>query len=390
MKLLIICGQLYPTESNNSTLLSKLLPVLQRENELRIVATCRSGTAPQDLPEKYHGIRVDWVKMKEDNPIRLRLLSAYSKLVDKNGHSDAIHTCFYRKRISQIYREWRFSALLSISEPYSAAISGSKYSKRSKTAVYIMDPPPSVRGEADTPYRTRGFRKILKRYDTIVSTPFFYEALSGSGFQAFRSEVLRVGFPIITEKTIREPNKPVSDRISLLFTGWMYSGIRSPKYFLDVLSRLDERFVVTFMGKECTNLRKHFDVQTKAELITLPQQPYEKALQAMADADILINIGNSVPVHMPSKTLEYINTGKPMVNFYKMDDCPTLYYTKRYPLCLNLSEQDPDIDAAAQRFIDFCNASKGKTVDRAYIEAEYADCTPEYIAQKILDALKES
>ena len=122
----------------------------------------------------------------------------------------------------------------------------------------------------------------------------------------------------------------------------------------------------------------------------MPQQPYEAALQAMADADILINIGNSVPVHMPSKTLEYINTGKPVVNLYKMQDCPTLYYTNRYPLCLNLSEQDPDLDAAADRFMRFCLENKGKTVDRAYIESEYADCTPEYIAGKILEALEKN
>ena len=60
----------------------------------------------------------------------------------------------------------------------------------------------------------------------------------------------------------------------------------------------------------------------------------------MAKSDVLINIGNSVPVHMPSKTLEYINTGKPIVNFYKFKDCPTLYYTNRYPICQNVFEGD--------------------------------------------------
>ena len=181
---------------------------------------------------------------------------------------------------------------------------------------------------------------------------------------------------------------PSDDRIHLLYSGWLYSNIRSPKYFLDILSRLDDRFVVTFMGRECEKLTERFDVHTKAELITVSQQPYEVALQAMANADIMINIGNSVPVHMPSKTLEYINTGKPFVNFYKMDDCPTLYYTKRYPLCLNMSEKDPDLDAAARRFIDFCVENKGKTVDRDYIEREYEDCTPQYIARAILNALE--
>ena len=109
----------------------------------------------------------------------------------------------------------------------------------------------------------------------------------------------------------------------------------------------------------------------------------------MAQADILINIGNSVPVHMPSKTLEYINTGKPFVNFHKLSDCPTLYYTKRYPLCLDLYEGDADIDTAAERFTEFCVENAGKTADREYIEREYAECTPRYIAGKILDALGE-
>ena len=180
-------------------------------------------------------------------------------------------------------------------------------------------------------------------------------------------KTVSAGYHRIAKDCVRK--KTCGNSIQLLFCGWLYSDIRSPKYFLDILSRLDERFVVTFMGRECEKLTERFDVQTKAELITLPQQPYETALQAMADADVMINIGNSVPVHMPSKTLEYINTGKPFVNFYKMDDCPTLYYTKRYPLCLNMSEKETDLDAAAQRFIGFCVSSKGKTVEigRAHV-----------------------
>ena len=137
------------------------------------------------------------------------------------------------------------------------------------------------------------------------------------------------------------------------------------------------------MGRECDKLQERFPIETRAKLITLPNQPYDVALQAMADADVLINIGNSVPVHMPSKTLEYINTGKPMVNFYKLSDCPTLYYTKSYPLALNLFEEENDLDAAAAQFVQFCEENIGKTVDRDFVEQEYANCTAKYIAEQI-------
>ena len=388
MKTVILCGQLCPTKSNNTTLLSKLLPYLRVENELCLVASCRPGTKPADLPEEYEGIPVEWLCLDREGPLRAKLTSAYAKIMDPHGYSDVILVRQYRRLLSEIYRRWSFSALLSISEPFPAAAAGAAFAGKVNTAVYFMDPPPSVRGEADTPYRSRSFRKILRRYHTVFSTPFFRRALTQNGFDAFDDKTVSVGFPIITEETLRKRRETPAETIGLLFTGWMCSGIRSPKYFLDIVSRLDERFTVTFMGKECTLLQKRFPTQTRARLVTLPQQPYETALQAMADADILINIGNSVPVHMPSKTLEYINTGKPFVNFYKMDDCPTLYYTNRYPLCLNMPEKDPDLDAAAQRFIDFCLENKGKTVDRDYIEREYEDCTPEHIANQILQALQ--
>ena len=388
MKLLILCGQLYPSESNNSKLLSKLLPYLHSGNELRLVASFKADKKHGDPPTTYCGIPVIWVSPGTERSLRGLLDKAYGKLADKNGFSDAILMRLYRRIVMEIRRSWDFSALLSVSEPFPAVAAGALRLKGVKTAAYFMDPPPAVRGIEDTPFRTRAFQRILRQYDVIASTPFFRDALTVNGFSEFTDKMLCLGFPMVTEESCRTPGQHSSERISLLFTGWMCSDIRSPKYFLDIVSRLDERFVVTFMGRECTQLRKRFSVDTKAELITLPQQPYETALQAMADADIMINIGNSVPVHMPSKTLEYINTGKPFINFYKMDDCPTLYYTKRYPLCLNLSEKDPDLDAAAARFTEFCVQNKGKTVDRAFIEQEYADCTPKYIAEQILHALE--
>ena len=320
----------------------------------------------------------------QNNWLRGLCESATAKLIDRNGYSDYLGAKRLKAAADDSRKSYPVDAIVSTMEPFPAADAAARI-LCNKRILYLMDPPACISSGQSTPYRNRRLHRILAAHDVILTTPFVKTALTENGFAQFEKKIIPVGFPLI-ERHDKNANTP-DGRIHLLFCGWLYSDIRSPKYFLDILSRLDERFVVTFMGRECEKLTERFDIHTKAELITLPQQPYETALQAMADADILINIGNSVPVHMPSKTLEYINTGKPFVNFYKLDDCPTLYYTKRYPLCLNLSEKDPDVDTAAKRFIDFCVENKGRTVDRAYIKTEYKDCTPEYIAQKILDAL---
>ena len=309
-----------------------------------------------------------------------------SKLFDPHGNSDVLNVLYIKEALKSIKSEFDYDAILSTSEPYPAAVAAAG-DRCGVKILYLMDPPELARNEKSTLFRNQSINRVLDGQTAIITTPFIRGELLSSGMNELAQKTVLTGFPMIEEHSRRQTTDQ-NDTIKLLFSGWMCSQLRSPKYFLDVVSRLDERFEVTFMGRECELLQERFPTETRASIITLPNQPYEVALQAMADADIMINIGNSVPVHMPSKTLEYINTGKPFVNFYKMDDCPTLYYTKRYPLCLNMSERDGDIDAAARRFIDFCVKNKGKTVDRGYIETEYADCTPKYIAQKILDVLE--
>ena len=88
---------------------------------------------------------------------------------------------------------------------------------------------------------------------------------------------------------------------------------------------------------------------------------------------------------MPSKTLEYINTGKPMVNFYKFADCPTLYYTKRYPLALNLPEEDlkADLPEKAAEVRIFIKTNQANRVPAEDIQKAFEANTFESFAASI-------
>lgn len=378
-------GALLPQPGNNANLISKLIPFLSAEHELHLLAPEFGITEP---PEAFFGVPVHWATDSQKDFKRSFVYPAVAKFVDKGGYSDALHEMILLRELKDVRKSFDFDAVVSTSEPFPSSLVSSEIENANKV-LYIMDPPDCVRRGKGTPFRNRNLGKILAKQDAILTTPFIRKALSDNGYGEYDGKIVPVGFPMIEEHKHGDTHIISTDsgKINLLFCGWMYSDIRSPKYFLDIVSRLDERFCVYFMGKECDRLRERFDVETKAEIVALPQQPYQTAIDAMFDADILINIGNSVPVHMPSKTLEYINAGKPMVNFYKLPDCPTKYYTDRYPLCLNIFEGDGDAESAAEKFIAFCLTQKGKTVERKYIEREFSDCTPQYIAQQILDKL---
>ena len=385
MKLLILTGPLYPRPGNNANLIGKLIPhFLAARHEVHLFSAA-FGEDERNLPKEWFGVPVHWATDQKRDWKRKLLYPAISKATDPNGFSDALQVQILLQELKDVCKKYPFEAVLSTSEPYTMACTASQL-YGGKKVIYIMDPPACVSNGAETVYRNRSLPSVLKNQTALITTPFILEALKTHGLP-FPGKIESVGFPMITEN--HAAGKKRNDgKIHLLFCGWLYSDIRSPQYFLDIVSRLDEQFEVTFMGKKCELLQQRFQIETDAKLVTLPNQPYDVALQAMADADVLINIGNSVPVHMPSKTLEYINTGKPMVNFYKFADCPTLYYTKRYPLALNLFEEEKDMDAASERFARFCEESIGKTVERDFIEREFADCTPRFIAQKILNSLE--
>lgn len=378
-------GPLFPNLGNNANLIGKLIPYLLENHEVRWFSSAFDVDQGK-LPEEVLGLPVYWCKDPKDLK-RKYLFPLLSKIKDPDGFSDELQVQIYLRDLERIQKEYPFDAVISTSEPYSMAVAASKLASVQRI-LYLMDPPASVSNGYKTKYRTNTLGKTLSDQNAILSTPFIFEALKKHGIYLSNINEIQTGFPMINDQGLTSVYQQMK-RIKLLFTGWLYSDIRSPEYFLRIVSQLDERFKVTFMGKECEHLKERFSVDSKAEIIALPQQPYEAAIQAMADADILINIGNSVPVHMPSKTLEYINTGKPMVNFYKFENCPTLYYTKRYPLALNLYEGDMDIENVTRRFIQFCEENKSQTVARDYILNEYKDCTAEYIAGIILEILEK-
>ena len=390
MNVLLITAPVYPSRGNNANLIWKLLPFFMQKHTVHILS-CALSSKKSELPGSIDGIPVHWVTDEQRNFTRRYIYPLVSKLTDPHGYSDAIQVMLIAKRLKELYGEYPFDMIISTMEPYPSACAAIQMPGNIRKVLYLMDPPactydPSV----VTPYRARMLPKVLAGHDLILTTPFIRKALSEQGYGKYDHKIAEVGFPMIESHTYQPyENDVVMDhgKINLLFCGWLYSDIRSPKYFLDIVSCLDERFCVYFMGRECDKLHERFEVNTKAQIVALPNQPYQTALNAMHDADILINIGNSVPVHMPSKTLEYINTGKPIVNFYKMEDCTTLYYTNRYPLCLNLPEYDPDVDAAAEKFVKFCVENKGKTIDTSGLAEEFRDCTPEYIANAILEHL---
>jgi hypothetical protein len=97
----------------------------------------------------------------------------------------------------------------------------------------------------------------------------------------------------------------------------------------------------------------------------------DKYIQLLFASDFLVNLSNSVRLQAPSKLLELVSTGKPVINFYFHQD--TGYrIIEKYPLGININNKQSfdDIFTSVTKFIE---NNKGKAISFAELERIYPD-----------------
>lgn len=144
--------------------------------------------------------------------------------------------------------------------------------------------------------------------------------------------------------------------------------IRNPEFFLSVISKVKDVSLDLFVRKgECEqiinryakdNIHREYFVD-KAKYIDMLKYGY----------DVLVNIGNVSTLQAPSKMLELLSTGKPIINFYFTEDTQ-FNMIEKYPLGLNIKNGDLD---AVRKIENFCHEMKGKRMTFKEVEVLFPD-----------------
>ena len=63
------------------------------------------------------------------------------------------------------------------------------------------------------------------------------------------------------------------------------------------------------------------------------------ATRALHEASVLINIGNKSSYQLPSKVVEYVSSGKPILNISQVERDSSMAFLQSYPAVLNLRDR---------------------------------------------------
>lgn len=250
----------------------------------------------------------------------------------------------------------QFDWIISVSHPFTGHLVGmlvKDYAPAANWLVDIGDPFFLMKEPSPNNRRLYGWlsrwieRRVVVGADILSVTTESTGRLYESHFALPHAKVWVVppllSLPAMPAPRAREADQP----IRLVFVGTLYRNLRSPKFMLSCLSALAER-----LGKQRLELHIYGAINDCASDLESCPEPLKSALslhgmvertavlQAMVDADILVNIGNDSETQLASKVIEYMAVGRPILNFEGYHRTVSASVLAMYPASLTVTRSN--------------------------------------------------
>lgn len=406
-KVLVIALEYYPIQNANTAITGKLVSHLSDRFDF-VIATQNIHNGPeketvQGIPVVRTPFHAYSKRDKTDNNTASDLARmVYLKLVSKYKGDEIKrkNVYFFVRDIGKLVNMEEIDLIVSFSNPFESHYCASLLAEKHHIPwiAYYLDPyfSNATYEKRDLLKRKNSEAKRLAFASNVLLTYPINEDYERLGID-FRDKVVMTEMPGITAndapKTGKNPMDPVKtgSKCSCYFVGNLYKDIRTPDAAIQTFSLITEEADLFFVGETYRFLQDRMKGSVD-NVHFLGRKPKEEVARIYQEADILVNIGNAIDNQMPSKIFEYISTGKPILNFYKVPNCPTLKYLKNYPLALNLYEPDvlQDTERYSKQIKDFCMQNRGKTVSAAWIREQFNGNTDEAVANFLGEQMKRA
>ena len=355
-KILIISHQFLPFVSPRTTRWSLLIDELtKRGNEVTVL----TGTAPEELKNNYEVLYFGNKKFSSNiNKVRTDSQDSSNNYLKKIIYSmlKTIYRFLFKTFSWPDYAMFwaftifknrksiknNFDIIISVSLPFTSHLCAHILKKRI-SAEWYMDIGDPFTLKINSPennkiiysYFNKFFeRKFYQNASKIIFTHNEVAELHKKKFKIDRSKII-IGYPIalLNEDIIKDSlnfnykNTP----LKIGYFGAFTKSVREPNnYIINIANSLGSNVKHEWYINE--ESKKYFsslkDISFHQFLDILPR---ELALEVMANKiHILLSIGNFNKYQMPSKVVEYLSLGKPVLHYAEIVDDPLYKFEKLF------------------------------------------------------------
>lgn len=407
MRILVLHDEIYPDVGANARIAYSVIDELLKHEDVQITILGRALKPEQRAPyykncpiihEPYfRQLKADEARRKAGKWYRLKylyyprtILVSFSRQTDQFSY-EAIH---WVKRNAH-----KFDVILAFTVPFYTLELATLVSDKVPFVFYQMETTNSRKTENSGLYQVS--QDLITRWSSaasrIIATSLLYSTYDEPTINQFKPKVRIAEFPNVrphNDIKRTERVKLPSDTCNVAYVGQLYPGYRDPDYLFHIFELLSETNIHlhifgNIQGQYPADYNKYFKNQVPNIHYHGEVSPFE-ADAVMQSTDILVHIGNPERKTLPSKILDYISSGKPILNICQILDCPTIPILENYPLKCNLFTEEPITNELVQKVKLFCEQDRGKQIPFEQIEPLYEDYTPAKVGQTTYNTLKEA
>jgi glycosyltransferase involved in cell wall biosynthesis len=327
-----------------------------------------------------------------------------------------------KKKARQLLEREKFDAMITVSLPFTGHLIGLAILRLRNLKGFVNVAPPVWLTDIGDPFSIQAKslnnsflygklsrsleQKILENADAATVTTEFTLKKYRWQFGEKAVAKMHVVPPLLhpapdipnPRSPIPNPRSPIPNPqspIKLGYFGALYAPVRTPEAFLDLLEKtcalrpdLQGKIEVHFYGEIFPEFFEKLTSQPAIRLHGL--RPREEVQKAIRDMDILLNIGNTTDFQLPSKAVEYLAAGKPILNLSYNDDDPIAAFFEGNDLIFNLKIKNGRVgEEEVRRWLAWLKGEK-KLPSGADLEGLIAPYRVEAIAKRYFDLLTSS
>lgn len=387
-KILGICGRIDPSPSANTICVENVFKELTLNGyECHILATGEVSQTYRKFDIWYHVIEVPIIRYT----LRRRVSNIF-RLSDL-PQTEADITEIKLRYVKDLHRQNNFDVIIGICASYAniyTALEMKKYDPRVLIGGYYLDTIESLsqlKGFARRIrdyYSYRGEYRVLKELDFVVLPVPSLDIYASPKYDALREKVCFAEFPTYIPKTYMRSCSS-GTRIRSIIVGTLNESFRNPKHMFEALcsvcDKRDIQFHIDVYGSNDSMLFSDLD-KSKCITYTLHGRvPHSKINEAIAQADLLINISNYGILAVPSKIFEFFASHKPMLTQVSDKNDSSLKYYNKYPAG-HVFYTFEDREKQLELLEHFLNSLNEINVDAQVIDDVFYANFPAYVADQ--------
>ena len=408
-KILFIHDNLFVSPDANSRIVFRLIQYLLDHYDMDISLMGRAA-CKEEFVDEYHGCRLihePRIRVEESMHLKkqlgkwniLRYVLMPRTISYRINNDVEPYVVEARKWLNKHADE--YDVVIATCSPYYPLKLAAEISHKVPVVYYKIDPVATII-LSEKPNKDEKLVTIENEIawdacaSRIITTDVIFKYYNLLPTKVNSDKVLLLNYPNIVERKLSDKaNNTIVDsfnktKINLCFIGTFYSDVRNPQFLLNLMNKLrGTDMILHILGRmgDCTTMIDAH-IACNSNVIYHGVLPPSVADDVMLQSDALIHVGNAVDSLMPSKILDYISSGKPIINLCKIPSCPTLPLMERYPMGMTIYEYEDLTDEIIDQLVSFCTTNKGKQIPFDQISKQYYDSTIEYVGDKFYEVIE--